>query len=798
MKISSLLVYDLLKSDESLCQNIAERFRYIMVDEFQDTNPLQWEIVGLLGNLNDNKYFIVGDPKQSIYGFRNADVRVFQQVKQSFIDNSPEDQYLTDIIMEDSFRFKTHLAEFINHLFTAIMSNNSGIEWEVGYDSMSCKRADADGGEVEIGLVENDSQPEFIAANIQNMIRQLGWEFGDIAILLRTRNHLVELEETLRQEGIPFKTIGGIGFFQRQEIYDVYHLVRFLISPSDDIAVIGLLRSPFADISDEGIFMLACEKEPSGYWQKVLKADQSKGMLSDEYQKIKRFRALAKKWLYWRDRMSFNELLDRIFNQSGFRAVYAADQKSARYLANLDKILEQAVELERGGFASLADFGEALQNLIRSQVQESEAQVEIEDKKTVKIMTIHQAKGLEFPVVILPYLEQQLRSESFNNVIFDEEFGFAPTLSGGNDPGFLPRIVRTRAHQKILAELKRLFYVGCTRAKDRLILTGTIHAGNVPTNTPLSWLISHLDIDPAHLTNTELHHGISIRCSMPGTEEIRVTPPGQIMSNIVRIRDYVSGQTRSEAKPDYFLGLEARPEGEVFSATQLMIFGHNPAEYFERYHLGYFASDYDFSLRLETEEDTALLRGKLIHKYFEEFPEFDLERTLYEYEITDPKIITRMHDEVAETIERIGKSVQISDIMAAKEYINEVSVMRKLGDDLITGTLDRLFRNRDGKWEIIDYKTNRISVGHVDQVTTMYKRQLEVYALLLAGLYPDQGIYPVNLYFTHIDLLRQHRYKAEDLRKFEDSIRETIKGIKKFSPYRQGKDLHLIDIEDKF
>ena len=781
-----LLVYHLLNTNDTLRQSVARRFRYIMVDEFQDTNPLQWAIINLLGDLSDKKHFIVGDPKQSIYGFRNADVRVFNRVKQSFISHAPDERHMTDIVLEDSFRFKEHLAGFINRLFGGIMRNETGREWEVGYDPMVCKRRDADGGEVVITLLEGDSQPASIAAHVTSIWRGSEWKPGDIALLLRTRNHLLEIEETLRKEGIPFKTIGGIGFFQRQEIFDVYHLIRFLISPEDDIALIGLLRSPFADISDEGIFMLSLEKEPARYWQKLLRANDDFKLPSDDRRKLKRFRELAENWLYWRDRMSFNELLDSIFNQSGFRAIYAADQKAARYLANLDKILDQAVELERSGFASLADFGEALQNLIRSQIQESEAQVEIEDKTTVKIMTIHQAKGLEFPVVILPYLEQQLRSESYNTAIFDEQYGFAPALADEDRPGYLQETVRKRARQKALAELKRLFYVGCTRAKDKLILLGSTKAGSIPSETPLSWLVDQFEIDPAGHTGPVIDTGVTISYTMPAT---RVTPgraAGQITRNIRTLQDHIDRHSMTEQRPYYFLAMEDQPAGEIFSATQLMIYDRSPVEYYERYHLGYFASDYDFSLRLESEEDTAILRGKLIHKYFEEYQDFDLRRTLHEYEITDEGLIRRLRGEVEETIDRITKSEKISAILGAKEYANEVSVICTMREDLLTGMIDRLFRNDNDEWEIIDYKTNRISPSQVDETARTYRLQLDVYALLLAGLFPAQDVYRVNLYFTHIDLLRTFEYRSQDLGLCEKKITEKIRGIKTLNPYRSA------------
>ena len=783
-----LLVYDLLQNNENLREEIAKRFRYIMVDEFQDTNALQWEIISMLGGPDDRKHFIVGDPKQSIYGFRNADVRVFQNVRRTFTERAGENRDLTDIVMEDSFRFKSGMAEFINRLFAGLMNSGTDSEWEVGYDPMSCRREDPEGGIVELALLGDRIQPEFIAASIKEMESESGIPYGDMAVLLRTRNHLVEIEEMLRREGIPFKTIGGIGFFQRQEIYDVYHLIRFLISPADDVAVVGLLRSPFAGISDASLFMLSQAENGRGYWEKLQNAEKISGIPAEDRGKLARFRNLGARWLYRRDRMSFNELLDNIFSFSGFRAIYASDQKAARYLANLDKILEQAVEFEQAGFSSLADFGEALQNLIRSQIQESEAPVDFEDKTTVKIMTIHQAKGLEFPVVILPYLEQRLRPESYGKVIFDEIYGFAPPLTDEDSPGFMQHIVRNRAHRKAVAELKRLFYVGCTRARDRLLMLGTAENGKIPEETPLRWLTGNFDIDPGKITDGMTNDGLIIHSDLPEKQKTGHQGLSRIPDRIQDIRKALEAEDPAVSKTNRFLPPEDRPEGEIFSATQLMIFSRSPAEYFERYHLGYFASDYDFNLSSGKEEDAAILRGKLIHKYFEEYPEFDLARTLSEYEITDSDIVRSLGIELQETIGRVRKSDQISGILSAKEFVNELSITKKTGNDFLTGTIDRLYRNQAGDWEIIDYKTNRISHDDIEKISAEYRIQIEVYALLLAGLYPGQECYRVNLYFTHIDILRSFDFDVEDLDRSERRLQEIIDGIRQLDPYMPAAD----------
>jgi ATP-dependent helicase/nuclease subunit A len=205
-----------------------------------------------------------------------------------------------------------------------------------------------------------------------------------------------------------------------------------------------------------------------------------------------------------------------------------------------------------------------------------------------------------------------------------------------------------------------------------------------------------------------------------------------------------------------------------------------------RYHLGFFESDYDFGLKFDTEVDAALLRGKLIHKYFEEYPAFDLDRTLHEFEITDPILTGTLKQDLFETVQRVSGSEQLSEILKAAEFANEVPAMRQIGPDLITGTIDRMYRNRDGRWEIIDYKTNRISRKQVEVTALKYQLQLQVYALLLEGMHPGQEYYQVNLYFTHIDVLYPAVFTAADLQKCAARIGQVIEAIKNWDPYRRG------------
>jgi len=795
-----LMVRELVLKNPALRAQIAARFRFILVDEFQDTNLLQWEIITQLGELIQNKFFIVGDPKQSIYGFRNADVRVFNQARRKFAGAVDSADYPGNVVFKESFRFKENLTHFINTCFSRIIQKSASNQWEVEYTPLVTCREDPAGGEIEFGLFGDEEDPDlqsgFIASRIVQLLKETDYTPGDIAILLRTRNHLGILEEKLRRQNIPFKTIGGIGFYQRQEIFDIYHLLRFLLNPYDDMAVIGLLRSPFANISDEGLLYLAVIENGKSYWEKIVHLDQVTSLPEGEREKLDNFKQYAGRWLIRRDRISFSELLREIFQQSAYRPVMRAQLQGEQLVANLDKILTLATDFEKAGFTTINDFTEYLKNLINTQVKEGEASLTLEDRLTVKVMTIHQAKGLEFPVVFLPYLEQRIRAANVNEAYFDEHIGLMSGISTRGlppdfpipDSFFLLDLAHHDLRQKELAELKRLFYVGCTRARDHLVLSAAAKKESVSTDTPLFWFLQAMQLQPAEIKDGEIWEWekclIRFRRTFQESEVDHISDFSRIFNSLLQLKQEIKGNHVGSGLTPFLKTILDRPKAEIFSATQLMAFRENAPEYFRRYHLGYFEGDYETFRLAASHDDKAMLKGKILHRYLQFDPRPDFDRLLFELEITDENLIRELRQELQELGEKIVHSPFICQVLSAKKYRNEVKVLMQLNSDFLTGTLDKIFQNESGQWEILDYKTNRIGPEQVDSVLEKYRIQIETYALLLAHLYPQQQKYIVNFYFTHLDQYRPIPFKPEEMPGIKQNFIQIIQEIKqRFEPY---------------
>ncbi|PIE34563.1 hypothetical protein CSA56_07360, partial [candidate division KSB3 bacterium] len=569
---------------------LAGRHDFIMVDEFQDTNQLQWDIIRKFGEdargLHQNRFCVVGDEKQSIYMFRGADVAVFgdvrQALKQTNADrglrdmplNIPEFGDLPDIhehqkdgeiVMAENFRSTGPLIAFLNALFSHLFLEDldetrpydvTHQQLIAGRKATSEERADELNipGEDELFPVEflfngtppespdtNSAamnEPERIALRILELIEgnaakpeenkeqkdeiaseeesEKPLRYQDIAILLRTRTRLKEFEVALRRHQIPFIVAGGIGFYEQQEIYDLANLLRFLVDNRQDIALAGVLRSPLFGVSDDQLWYAATgirtESKESAHsfkletlWEKLQRHVKSIELIPDELEPRVFLRACTqlKTWTTICHRIPITHLLRRIIEESGLYGILASDVRTTQAIENVEKLLDIARKFENEGFQSLQDFVPYLDQLMEIGEREGEAQIHAEGMNVVQLMTIHASKGLEFPVVFVPELERPFNYGSGESVYFDaipapyryEDMPAVVAGVKGSNPeqnyapadtlfrGFLRRLNA----EKTDAEMKRLLYVACTRAKSHLILSGTI-SGKIPKQSWLSWL----------------------------------------------------------------------------------------------------------------------------------------------------------------------------------------------------------------------------------------------------------------------------------------------------------------------
>ncbi len=812
----------LLRNNEAVRRELAERYRYIMVDEFQDTNELQWQIISLLskeeGQFSRDKVFIVGDPKQSIYGFRNADIRIFRQAREMFArlhESQSGRKFTGNIVFADSFRFLPSLNAFINFMFSEILQEQPSNPFEVGYHPLQAQRTPADSGEAHLAVLpaELPNEATYIAYQIKEIIDGkktcFEWqgkesrrtiEYGDMAILLRSRGNLLEVEQALRDADIPFHTSKGIGFWQQQEIFDLYYLLRFLQNPQDDLALVALLRSRFFLIPDHVLFFLSLHSSDH-YLKKIDEfLQQTVSTVSKkESEDLQHCAYLLHKWLGLRDRMNLNDLLEIIFRDVHLRARLAARLNGEQLLANVDKFIRHVQNFDSAGLGGLTDFIGHINDLISTQLEEGQAQSILEERGSVHIMTIHAAKGLEFPVVFLPYLNQKSGGRG-QTVFLDGTLGMAVKLNDlESGEHSLLRLLAEQKRRREMAEAKRIFYVGVTRASNYLYMSAQLNNKNdgITSQTPLEWICNAFTKIGGDILSDQQISGDHFRLDLVHD----FTPPDfsginaqSFFSEIDTLKSSLKQPPTGPLPIPLYLQEVKKKEGSrVFSATRLMVFLEDRQEYYRRYHLGFFESDYQtFSQNIYARDDSILM-GKIVHRYLElllqpGWDETSLLQTIYfDFDIFDPDLQLAIRRELALVREKMEHSRQGRALMQASQARNEQTVLMKLGKHYFTGTIDRLFRNKQNLWEVVDYKTNHIHAQAVPRVAARYEWQMQTYALMVSNLFPQQTVFPVSLYFLNPDYIFRKEYLKESLQTFSAHLEQIMDEIEAFFPIEPGK-----------
>ncbi len=484
----------LLAGQEEVClrYNDPQRglIRALMVDEFQDTAPIQKRILWAIAPRSE-ELFIIGDAKQSIYRFRGADVTIFHDAREEFNSSGGR-----EVGMDACFRTHDRLVDFINHLFPFIFTAES--RHDTPYQSMKAARTalhskpavefhfitqkkDAEEKLDAAGLREAEAR--LIALRIKEIIRgdaivcdEDGClkraEPGDFALLFQASTYFEIYEQALADEGIPYVTTAGRGFYDRQEIVDLNNLLAFLASPIDDLHLAAALRSPMFALTDETLLRLRLRR---GLLWDALR-DESVEIPVDECEAVIFAREVLTRLREMAGRVSASDLISSALEETGYLATLMMLPKGERRVANVEKFVEQARALPR---LTLLEMVDRIENLKFREAREGEATVE--EAGAVRIMTVHKAKGLEFPIVWI--VDASYAGGRDRDIVrTHQEFGLAVAVkadsTAGDDdlqPAYfkMMKFIEARAEQ---SEKKRLLYVAATRARDHLIVSGALRS----------------------------------------------------------------------------------------------------------------------------------------------------------------------------------------------------------------------------------------------------------------------------------------------------------------------------------
>ncbi|MCB9676758.1 MAG: UvrD-helicase domain-containing protein [Alphaproteobacteria bacterium] len=424
---------DAVEASAELRDLLRQRHRWLMVDEFQDTDPRQWSMVRALGDPGPgeaaDRVFLVGDVKQAIYGFRGGEVRLFLEAA-AHLGVEP-------LELPDNFRSQESLITWFNQMFPRVLP-------EI-WSPLAPVRPDTGGGVTWIVADDLPSQAAAAARWLASLPESPATTEPDVAILLRTRTHLGLWERVLREAGLPYRIARGIGFWARQEVLDVVNLVLAMVT-GDPVATVGALRSPLLGVSDQGV--------------------QDHRLDGAHLHGLDRLHQIA----WSRHDGPFADVLEDVLDALGAWRTWDADAR-----ANVQQLLARI----RQWSDPLPVIADRLARRIRDVPQETEATPGASRARIV-LLTVHASKGLEFPVVVLPELHRlpATRPDALSIARVDGAYVMAAGVDDVDaevqtraTPGLLAR-VRTVLRADEDAEYRRLLYVAATRARDRLVLVG--------------------------------------------------------------------------------------------------------------------------------------------------------------------------------------------------------------------------------------------------------------------------------------------------------------------------------------
>jgi len=793
-----LMARDLLKADAGLREHYANRFEHVMVDEMQDTNPLQNEILELLERDN---LFRVGDERQSIYRFRHADLDLFRTHRAEAQAAGRAER------IGVNFRSRGEILDAIDLTFGGL--------WGEDFDPLrepEGARAEPPRRQpcVELLVTDGDkkrwderfpdealpfgagmraitpwraAEARLLARRVDELTGEAGpFSLSDVVVLVRATTHVAVYERALEERGISTHVLGGRGYWGQQQVGDLRAWLAALANPLDALALHSVLASPLVGLSLDALVILAAGARRAGWglWRTLEAAaggEEPAALVPEaDLERVRGFVALFAGERAAAPRISLETLIDRAVTRTGYDRAVLAMPAGDRRMANVRKLMRMAREYEAEEGRDLRSFIDFVAERDLVQEQEGQAPLEAEDLDAVRVMTIHRAKGLEFPVVCVADLGKTGREDdSALRINHDGRVGIRLAQMGGGsvDSASLGQI-REESKLDGEEEERRIFYVAATRAQEHLVLSGATDLERLkepgPLDEPMRWLwralAPELPDQGASFTASEPYEGrsVAVRCEvlrpgsvdelLPATDRDPTAPESAPPGLDVLAAPALAAVVPPDALPVSRLsysGLESyRRCGYRFYLERAL--GLPRAEELE--------PDHDPEPERQPQLDElppdgelpGLVRGSLVHALLEEL------------DFAQPSVPSR--DEVAGLLEHSGLPVidsHVRDLTAMVEGFVGTELCERIGRAervhaelpfgftlgaggrslLINGIVD-VHATEGERTLVVDYKSNRLDGQEPADITeAAYSTQRLVYALaaLRAGASEVEVVY---------------------------------------------------------
>jgi len=742
----------LLSNHEEVRKRIAKQFKHILVDEFQDTNNLRWDIIRHVARkdkdaIREKGIFIVGDKKQSIYRFQQADVEVMNRAQDELIKISD------NALIEFNGNYRAsqeYIQHVVNPFFRKIFTlpeypfeasfEDTHYPQHNSSDEEIAKKTDivCDIHATSYESAEGEYVPAIHAAYMAK--KYLHWaedagikEDVVIGILLRSFTHINEYLKIFQKSNLPFQIIGERNLFSQQEVYDLFHFIGVMINPHDDVALIGLMRSPFFCFEDTMIYKLKNRPKETSIYDSLEN--------DEEYASLHK---TISKWRHSARLVPVDILLQTILAHAHRELGYVSETGGPQRLANIDKIIHVLHSLQMEG-NSLQEIHDYL--LYQLDHKSDVAQGELPTSAKVQIMTIHKAKGLEFPAVIIPELDA-INAKKISGIVYHsrlipgEQFEVGITIKEGVESKKTNLLENIKRQDKLeqKAEDKRLFYVAVTRAKYRIALLSEFK-GNPSKN---SWWNEYV-AKPFELPSTLVQE-----------EWDSVKAPDKIDVRFANFKELHSTLKRDLNEHNKKLVWKEPPEQKKLQKLW-MVTPHTIME--SVFPEIIFEDDSEKKSPATNKRAFGSIFHAVIANHWWNISAYKKEISSY-VENTFPEIcFDKIEPQLQTHISHFLSSPlhQKINSQIAKELYHELPITGWLDNGElyleVNGILDLLYRE-DDKWVIVDFKTDKTLRAY-----HLYEVQLQTYNWMVKQLYDIDA--QTFIYYSSINELHEIKWDEE-------------------------------------
>ena len=707
----------LLEGNESVATAVRTRFKRLLIDEFQDNDPLQTRIIDAITQGEPGRAFFVGDPKQSIYRFRRADIQQFNQVKQE------QQEGLTRLTQ--NFRSTPGVTEFVNAVFRPLMNEGGSdqAEWE-DLNAFREELADTEhtvtvvGGPYESKIGEIRALEADALARMIAHITESDWQIfdkpndryrpaqlADTAVLVPTRTGLTHLLPALEERDIPYRLESRSLVYNTREIRDLLNLLRAIDDPTDQIALVAALRSPAFACADDDLYRW---RQARGRWD--YRHDRPSTIAADDPV------ADSMRWLNEtasrRWEMSVSALVGFTIRERRLMELAVVERQPREHWARYRFLLDQARAFCDGGGSTLSEFLAWAEYQAEADTQVIESVVPEEDHDAVRIMTIHAAKGLEFPIVVFAGLNSQPRSTPRSLLWSPQGRPEIRLRSNLQTPGFADLWEREEKLQR--DEYVRRNYVGATRARDHLIVSLYRKSKQKCDAHLIDEALQEFGAPCRRLTHDQIPDPpVLERSSEPRNESDTWEARERWISEREEAVRRLSALPRESATGVARLASSESPEP-----------GANPN----------FEPSEDLPPWRRGRAGTAI--GRATHGVLQvidlDKPSAEDIANTSEAQAAAESLGRQATSEVKRLVQRALQSNAVREAQSGDRYWRELYAAVEIDGVLLDGFIDLLYELPNGNLVVVDYKTDALQPGEpVDAAVDRYRLQAASYALIL-------------------------------------------------------------------